>query len=1045
MAEASFLRSFTFNGQKTSHLFQIEKISIPFLSKENEYYEVGNTDGSNFFHTRISKNSIKIDGYLLKDNSNMTIYKIKDELVKILNTDEPVKLVFDQLPDRYFNAIFSGSVDHDVTNPDQTSVSLTFDVPDGLAHQIEPNTFTNVYSTSRNLILDSEYKKKDVYLHQGVKLAEEKHNGSSIVYVDYREGIPYGGSAQDEYVWLPIQSMNRRNLPELQVGQDVNFSIEAKVLAIDEDDTRPEAGNLVLEEWSVNPSKVLRTHFINIPKEVGDFKKYGKVIKITDPNTKALNVNYGITGLDTIIHWSKPMLSLLPPLGATVTAPSVGANLYSNSLDFGDYDYSTAPNLMRTIKFSDLSTMNTPTGTVPTGVTDKGDYFEIDLTTMGVTEAKVLWIPMTPRPQIGKQYTYSIELMCDEGEMNEVYIRPYFRNADGTGGVAFDSITKTVTSTWKRYSRLGGKATDEMVNSTVQALQFYFPPAVTRRKLYIRYNIMVQEGDQTSSQTTGWKPNLLDAPYYLSKVPLGENIADPKVKFPINTSEYSVYIGYNTENYVDGETYTVTLKGTKPSSERWGVYLDRGRTAVGTMNPVEGKIDEWELTFTVNNSSVINILNIYQLPSSGVGACKIDWIKLEKGDTRTPNISYYKYKGFAPAPSNNPKDYHWEYEPSYYQAINYEPSTTGISDLLKVQNNGTYKTTPRFIFTTQGENGLVALAKDDGSLLQFGNPEEVDNVTNVASQQVVSWSFYGSQLPVNMEVNAPIGSSTPYFSNNPSTPNIIQGSWNMDLDVDSALPVWIPGETKEVWHGPTLRHAIPLDSTGNRNGEFSTHNRFRFYTPNQKHRGRIEYVISDDNVENYLGFVLRDSAITNTNMVMECWYKGKLLKSINVSRKEFTKDFFEINMYRYKKSLKWRLVQVKGITNNNTVIIDKQVVFDYNLDEEDTTPIKYWGVWTERYQNSNYIRPFVTDTQFRWISTPVVQNIRNYFQDGDIIEIDVKSRQILVNGVINNELNVVGNQWGKFTLGLGETTIQPIVSSWANPAEVICVVEESYL
>ncbi|WAX14825.1 hypothetical protein EF36P1_00009 [Enterococcus phage EF36P1] len=711
-----FLRTFTFNGKETNHLFQIAKVNIPFMSKQNEFFTVGNTDGKHFRNTRLGEYSISIDGFVIKDNTGLDVSSALDQLKLIINSDEPKKLIFDIFPDRYFNAIFSGVQEYDATDTRYTPLTLVFDVPDGLAHQIEPNTFTNVYSTSRNLILDSEYQKKDVYLHQGVKLAEEKHNGSSIVYVDYREGIPYGGSAQDEYVWLPIQSMNRRNLPELQVGQDVNFSIEAKVLAIDEDDERPEAGNLVLEEWSVNPSKRLRTHFINIPKEVGDFKKYGKVIKITDPNTKALNLNYGITGLDTIIHWSKPMLSLLPPLGATVNAPS-----------------------------------------------------------------------------------------------------------------------------------------------------------------------------------------------------------------------------------------------------------------------------------------------------------------------------------------NNSNEYNLDYDPTYYQAINYEASTTGISDLIKVKNNGTYKTTPRFIFTTQGENGLVALAKDDGSILQFGNPEEVDNVTNVVSQQVVSWSFYGSQLPVNMEVNAPIGSSYPYMSNNPNTPNLIQGSWNMDLDVDSALPVWKPGETKGVWHGPTLRHAIPLDSAGNRNGEFSTHNRFRFYTPNQKHRGRIEYVISDDNVENYLGFVLRDSATTNTNMVMECWYKGKLLKSIKVSRKQFTKDFFEINMYRYKKSLQWRLVQVKGITNNNTVIIDKQVVFDYNLDKEDTTPIKYWGVWTERYQNSNYIRPFVTDTQFRWISTPVVQNIRNYFQEGDIIEIDVKSRQILVNGVINNELNVVGNQWEKFTLGLGETTIQPIVSSWANPAEVICIVEESYL
>ena len=1042
MAEASFLRSFTFNGQKTSHLFQIEKISIPFLSKENQYYEVGNTDGSNFFHTRVTKNSIKIDGYLLKDNSNMTIYKIKDELVKILNTDEPGKLVFDQLPDRCFNAIFSGSVDHDVTNPDQTSVTLTFDVPDGLAHQIEPNTFTNVYSTSRNLILDSEYQKKDIYLHQGVKLAEEKNNGSSIVYVDYREGIPYGGSAQDEYVWLPIYSMNMRKLPELQVGQDVNFSIEAKVLAIDEDNERPEAGNLVLEEWSVNPLKRLRTHFINIPKEVGDFKKYGKVIKITDPNTKALNLNYGITGLNTLIHWSKPMISLLPPIGETVTAPSVGAKAYSNSIDFGEYDYSGRPNLAPNLDFSKFSgngiTMTKPLACFK----DHETFLELDSSDpSAVNTSRNIYVPNCSALLPNNTYIMTVPIMIN-ADFDDFRTAFVLKTRDGTALGTINPPRENV-GTWQNVTKVFTVPSNLKFDTTY--LQFW-QPIEGNGKIYIGYDIKIEKVNSTSDTATPYQPNLLDAPYYLSKVPLGENIANKSVAFPIKSSAFNIYEGNMEEDFMIGQTYTITLKGTKPASQNFRAY-NNSTVNFGELKPVEGLTDVWSLTFTPTklDPDFPKNLRIYQFFKETLGACQIDWLKIEKGDTRTPNIPYYKYEGIAPAPSNNPKDYHWAYDPSYYQVINYEPSTTGISDLIKVKNNGTYKTTPRFIFTTQGENGLVALAKDDGSILQFGNPEEVDNVTNVVSQQVVSWDFYGSRLPVNMEVNAPIGSSYPYMSNNPNTPNLIQGSWNMDLDVDSALPGWIPGETRAVWHGPTLRHAIPLDSAGNRNGEFSTHNRFRFYTPSQNHRGRIEYVISDDNVQNYLGFVLRDSAITNTNMVMECWYKGKLLKSINVSRKEFTKDFFEINMYRYKKSLHWRLVQVKGITNDNTVIIDKEVKFNYNLNEEDTTPIKYWGVWTERYQNSNYIRPFVTDTQFRWISTPVVQNIRNYFQDGDIIEIDVKSRQILVNGVINNELNVVGNQWGKFTLGLGETTIQPIVSSWANPAEVICVVEESYL
>ncbi|MCH3678825.1 hypothetical protein LC897_15440, partial [Enterococcus faecium] len=202
-------------------------------------------------------------------------------------------------------------------------------------------------------------------------------------------------------------------------------------------------------------------------------------------------------------------------------------------------------------------------------------------------------------------------------------------------------------------------------------------------EIEMSYDIKIEEG----SKATPYQPNLLDDPYWLGKASLGENIADPKVKFPINTSEYSVYIGYNTENYVDGETYTVTLKGTKPSSERWDVYLDRGITTVGTMNPVEGKIDEWELTFTVNNSSVRNILNIYQFPSSGLGACKIDWIKLEKGDTRTPNISQFKYFGEGLKDSNNPNDYSWDITPEYAEkGLNNTVSLTEPETVLGLKN-----------------------------------------------------------------------------------------------------------------------------------------------------------------------------------------------------------------------------------------------------------------------------------------------------------------------------------------------------------------------
>ncbi|WP_428225323.1 glycerophosphodiester phosphodiesterase family protein [Enterococcus faecium] len=330
--------------------------------------------------------------------------------------------------------------------------------------------------------------------------------------------------------------------------------------------------------------------------------------------------------------------------------------MYSNSIDFGDYDYSGNPNLSAKLNASSFSS-----GTGGTAVDDNDEIvFTLDGKSK-LTKYKVgTQVPLIE----GKQYTISGEIMLESdfiGDPSGLRLQQAYTD----GGVVTLATTTIPTLELNKWQKLSGSTIIKYASNTPKQWYTVFINTISGNptgKVRLR-KIKIEEGPTA----TPYQPNLLDAPYYLSKVALGENIADPKVKFPINTSEYSVYIGYNTENYVDGETYTVTLKGTKPSSERWAVYLDRGITTVGTMNPVEGKIDEWELTFTVNNSSVRNILNIYQFPSSGLGACKIDWIKLEKGNTRTPNIEQYKYRGIGMRDSNNPKDYVWDLAPEYVE------------------------------------------------------------------------------------------------------------------------------------------------------------------------------------------------------------------------------------------------------------------------------------------------------------------------------------------------------------------------------------------
>ena len=178
-------------------------------------------------------------------------------------------------------------------------------------------------------------------------------------------------------------------------------------------------------------------------------------------------------------------------------------------------------------------------------------------------------------------------------------------------------------------------------------------------------SIKIQEEAKTTKPA--WKPNLLDAPYYLSKVPLGENIADPTKTFPIKTRAYLVYSGTNTEPYIAGQQYTITMKATKPATQVFNVFLNAGTIGFGTMTPVEGLTDVWQKKVTVSqdliDAGVKDRLTIYQVPNSSVGDVQIEWLKIEKGNTRTPNIDSYDYVGSliedTETPTLDPTKYTW--------------------------------------------------------------------------------------------------------------------------------------------------------------------------------------------------------------------------------------------------------------------------------------------------------------------------------------------------------------------------------------------------
>ena len=409
--------------------------------------------------------------------------------------------------------------------------------------------------------------------------------------------------------------------------------------------------------------------------------------------------------------------------------------MYSNSIDFGDYDYSGNPNLMANINADSFSQ-----GTGALSVIDDGD--EVVVTLDPNHKLELYKVKSQPALVVGETYNMSVEIMLEDdftGDPSKIALR-YFKIPNWVPALTTPNALTTAKGVWQKLT-VTAKMTTAIDNAESWYVTLYNQDANNSLSGRLRLrHAKLEEG----STATPYQPNLLDAPYYLSKVPLGKNIADPTVGFPHNTSEYMVYGGRNTENYIADQTYTLSMKATKLASQSFAVYI-AGK--VGDMKPTEGLTDAWELTFTVTkqhiDSGATNYLQIYQAPSATKGAVKIEWLKLEKGNTRTPNISEYKYRGTGMRDSNNPKDYVWDLAPEYVE--DNLATDIKISEITGKANNYTDgKVSEINSQLTASINEVDTTAKDAQTKVN-----ELDNKIDERINDTATTAFYGAQGEVS--------------------------------------------------------------------------------------------------------------------------------------------------------------------------------------------------------------------------------------------------------------------------------------------------------
>lgn len=375
--------------------------------------------------------------------------------------------------------------------------------------------------------------------------------------------------------------------------------------------------------------------------------------------------------------------------------------MYSNSIDFGDYDYSGRANLAPNLDFSKFSG-NEIIMTKPLACfKDHETYLELDSSDpSAVNTSRNIYVPNCSALLPNNTYIMTVPIMinADFDDFRTAFI---LKTRDGTALGTINPPRENVGA-WQNVTKVFTVPSNLKFDTTY--LHFW-QPMEGNGKIYIGYDIKIEKVNSTSDTATPYQPNLLDDPYWIGKAPLGENLIKPESQQPVTNSNYLIKT-YNTKTMVKGKKYTITLEGTKPATQVFRPFFTQATGSiwvVGDLKPVEGLTDIWSATFTASADShpTSPLVQIYQAPKTSVGQCTIKWVKLEEGNTRTPNISQFKYFGEGLKDSNNPNDYSWDVTPEYTEK--------GLNDSVSLTEPQSVDGTKNFLETplVNGKNVLV--------------------------------------------------------------------------------------------------------------------------------------------------------------------------------------------------------------------------------------------------------------------------------------------------------------------------------------------------
>lgn len=366
------------------------------------------------------------------------------------------------------------------------------------------------------------------------------------------------------------------------------------------------------------------------------------------------------------------------------------------------------------------------------------------------------------------------------------------------------------------------------------------------------------------------------------------------------------------------------------------------------------------------------------------------------------------------------------------------------ANTITVHNGGTYPVEPVITATMHADNGLIALINSQGGVLQFGNPEEADGVERQRSE-VARYEGFDKE-PAGAAYNT--GQTNSHYYYIAAQKNVMEGSVKYADDDGSAVePVFLP-TNPYYWEGPSVHLKTTNASDGSNTGSVLAKWRYKFNS-SVNALGAIEMTLDNDTGVAYQ-VIIRANYAGKDDVDVQVFAGSTLVFQQTLNRSVFSNGrYYEAKLTKLGNTLNLQLAGIVqgGITPSEVITRNPPLIMPPIMltSDEASLPITGATLWFQRFENYPYPDMGVYDMDIEWLNVDYWADLSNRFSAGDVATIDVANRQILVNGVINADLQLIDNDWKKFRLLPGDTQILTRRSSWAQPYELEVAFREAFL